>query len=83
MPRICFLSWEVYVGTVFLARTVEMTELILNAVALEVVLRIDALLLAVFMPEQANILVHKIFPFPVRRAKGFVVHMRPLSHDYL
>jgi hypothetical protein len=66
------------VGTAFLVRTIEMTELILNTVALDVVLHFDEMLFMVLIPEGTMIAIHKTFPFPVRRIRRFIAQLVPV-----
>ena len=83
-PRMIISFWTNYVGAVFLAMTIEMTEFIRNAVALEVILQVDEMLFKVLLPEQTKIEVHKIFPLPVKRIKGFKTQLAPvLNMDFI
>ncbi|CAJ1450174.1 unnamed protein product [Effrenium voratum] len=55
----------IYVGTFFLVYTVNVTELILNAVALEIILEIDELIFDALATTPGRHLVHHLEPLPM------------------
>jgi len=64
-------------GAFFLIATFELKELILNAVALEVVLSVDELLFDAFMPEAGVRMVQKSMPLRIPRSKGSFLKLYP------
>lgn len=77
-PGIIILLWINCVGAMVLAMAIKMAELILNAVALEVILHPDEMLFQVLMPEQTTHVIHKLFPFPVKQINGFKAQLLPV-----
>lgn len=55
----------IYAGTCFLVYTIDVTELILNAVALEIILRVDELLFEALATNSARHLIRTLQPVPM------------------
>lgn len=77
IPRLMVLLLLFIVGIFFLVATYEMDELILNAVALEVVLNVDEFLSSIFLPVSAARMVLKTQPLRVPRPPVWMCMLAP------
>ncbi|CAK8994797.1 unnamed protein product [Durusdinium trenchii] len=72
LPRLCIALVLGIIGVHFLASTTSVSDLILNAVALEVVLCIDDLFFAVLVPRRVHETVKSLKPLPVTLRTPFL-----------
>jgi hypothetical protein len=64
LPRFAVLTILWYVGVKYLVATIQLEELILNAVALEVILHVDEMLYDIFVPAPSKMVLQKTHPMP-------------------
>jgi hypothetical protein len=64
LPRLGTLTILWFVGIKYLAATIQLEELILNAVALEVILHVDEMLYDIFVPASSKMILTKTHPMP-------------------
>eukprot|EP00437_Effrenium_voratum_P028940 CAMPEP_0181409458 /NCGR_PEP_ID=MMETSP1110-20121109/6828_1 /TAXON_ID=174948 /ORGANISM="Symbiodinium sp., Strain CCMP421" /LENGTH=486 /DNA_ID=CAMNT_0023531963 /DNA_START=123 /DNA_END=1584 /DNA_ORIENTATION=+ len=76
LPRLSIALVLGIIGVHFLASTTSLSDLILNAVALEVVLCIDDLFFAVLVPRRVHETIKSLKPIPVKLWRPWVLQAR-------
>jgi len=65
VPRVLLAMSVGFVGTLFLATSSAMSDLVLNAIALAFIIELDEMLYAVFAPRRLHTLMNNIEPLPM------------------